>query len=165
MSATPEQILRSLRDRDLEDLAAHAARRYGCCLDEIIGCSRELDIVEARHAAWYALYKHFGGNASAVARLWGTDPSTIAYALADWPGDIVRVVLLTFPNDERPWVELVWVAGRQLPFGVLDTSPLQSSAEWYATHEEARAMFIRRTEEAGATTFRAHSVGLSEGGS
>lgn len=165
---TPSEIVATLRDRDLEDLADQVARRHGVKLLEICSDAKYADCVEARHAVWYALAKHFGGNESAVARVWGCDRSSISSALRDYPGDIVRVLLDRYPDTESPWVELVWVSGRLHPFGIFDRAC--ECTEWFATWESARNLFRQACESFGAPTFRSVSSGtpapaaLPEGG-
>ncbi len=157
-------IVATLRDRDLEDLADTVARRHGQKLLEVCTDIKTAEIVEARHAVWYALYKVLGYNASAVARIWGADdPSWIATVLRDYPPEIVRVVLDRFPDTDEPRAELLWVAGRVHPFGVADHA--YNSAAWFATYDEARNVFRETCVVAGDVATHWPAMGASsEGG-
>jgi len=149
-------IIATLRDRDLYDVAEQASRRHGIPLLEVCTEAKHAECVEARHAVWYALAKQLGGNQSAVARIWGADHTTISRALSDYPPEIVRVVFDRFPELD-PRVELVWVAGRVHPFGVVDNACELTA--FFATFDPARDLFRASCEALGAPTFRSVSHG------
>jgi DnaA-like protein len=161
MKPGPE-ICAELRDRDLYDLCDSVARRQGVRLADICSPSRAVDVVEARHAIWHRLYVFFGGNASAVARVFGVDHATVLSAMKDQPPAIVRVLLAKFETESHAY-HLIWISGRVNPFGVIDRVADQTT--WFPTYELAHAAFVACEEQAGAPTFHARSTAQLGGAS
>jgi hypothetical protein len=151
------KICAELRDRDLYDLCETVARQHGVKLADVCSSSREPEIVHARHAVWHKLYLWFSGNASAVARVFGTDSSTVRQALLDEPPLIISVILAKFETDEHA-IDLVWFSGRVNPFGVTDRKQDAVTA-WFTTYEQAHAVFAECCDQAGAVSFRTVSNG------
>jgi hypothetical protein len=149
------EIVAELRERDLYDLIDQVARAHGTTQAVIWSASHAAEVVEARHAAWHKLYLFFGGNASAVARLVGTDPSTVRKAMLDEPPEITRVRLAEFETEHHAF-RLLWQAQRVNPFGVEDR--VAGSVTWFATYELAHQVYAHCCEEAGAQTFRSTSL-------
>jgi len=78
---TPARILAALDTRDLLEPLARIARDNGTTPAEVCGPSRLARVVRARHAFWAYLVTRRGFSKSAVARLFGRDPSTITSAV------------------------------------------------------------------------------------
>lgn len=150
----PLEILAALRDRDIYDLCEEVARQHGMKLCDVFAPSKAAEIVEARHAVFHKVYLFFGGNASAVARLIGTDPSTVRYAVESEPPLIQSVVLAKFETEHHAYT-FRWQAGRINPFGITDR--VADTTTWYPSYQLARDVYSRACEEAGAQTFRSHS--------
>lgn len=153
----PLEICAELRDRDLYDLCETVARQHGVKLPEICSSSRQPEVVQARHAVWHKLYLWFGGNASAVARVFGTDSSTVRVALLDEPPLIISVILAKFETEDHE-IHLLWMSGRVNPFGVTDRRH-DCATVWCPTFDQARNVFAECCEQAGAITFRSVSNG------
>jgi hypothetical protein len=149
---SPLQICAELRDRDLYDLCDEVARQNGVKLADVCSSSHAGEIVQARHAVWHKLSIWFGGNASAVARLFGANVSTVRQALLDQPPPIIHVLLNASPDHG---LELAWFAGRVNPFRVRDER--HDVSTWFPTYEQARTVYTECCEQAGEPTFRSAS--------
>jgi hypothetical protein len=156
------QIIQELRTRDLYELASRVAAEHRLKLDELCSDAKRATVVAGRHALWEQLRLVLSSNAD-IARIWGTDHTSVDFALRE-PPTIVEVVLAVWPVDlpddfpeelrvttwsYREFV-LRWRRNPK-PFGVTDCDA--GETEWFADYCAARAAFDQHCRDAGAPSF------------
>jgi hypothetical protein len=155
---SPARILQTLRDRDLFELASQVAASHHFSVEEICSGSQNREITAAKHDLWQRL-RVVLYSSSAVARIFGVDPSTIGYATLSPPA-IVEVVLDLFDGRGGESLTFRW-RKKPDPFGVTDRH--EGATTWFGTYLEARAHWDRLRRAAGAPSFVGRSTAAGEG--
>jgi hypothetical protein len=155
-------IIQELRTRDLYELASRVAAEHRLSVEELCSDGKRAIIVAGRHALWEQLRLVISSH-SEIARIWGTDHTSVLYALRE-PPTIVEVVLAVWPVDlpddfpeelrTTPWSYREFVLRwrrRPDPFGVTDCEA--GSTQWFAEYSAARARFNALCRADGAPSF------------